>query len=117
MLFSNNCFSSSSGDSCKNIPKSCICNSFISSKVLTLNLPNDCIKEFLVLEYSSTSDILSEIHSAVFSVKYNPAYSICLVAVFEFAAANFCIPTKAFLSGVLPSLASFNPVTSLIICK
>jgi hypothetical protein len=34
--------------------------------------------------------------------------SICLVAVLELAAASFCRPTKAFLSGVLPSLASLN---------
>ena len=40
-----------------------------------------------------------------------------LVGVQKLAAASFCTPTKAFLSGILPSLASFKPVTSLIICK
>ena len=50
-------------------------------------------------------------------VKNKPPCNICLVATFEFAAASFCTPTKAFASGVLASLASFNPVTSLIICK
>ena len=31
---------------------------------------------------------------------------MCLVAVLELAAASFCTPTKAYLSGVLPSLDS-----------
>jgi len=48
---------------------------------------------------------------------YNADFNICRVAVLLFAAANFCNPTNAFLSGVLPSLASFNHVTSRIICK
>ena len=71
----------------------------------------------LVLLNSNTSDILKETASAVFNVKNNPLCNICLVAVFELAAANFCIPTNECLLGVLPSLASFNPVTSRIICK
>jgi len=64
-----------------------------------------CTNDSLVGPYSNTSDILSDIASAVFNVKNNPACNICLVAVFEFAAANFCKPTNAFLSGVEPSLA------------
>ena len=39
------------------------------------------------------------------------------VAVFEFKAASFCTPTNASGLGVEASLASFNPVTSLIIDK
>jgi len=35
------------------------------------------------------SDILKDKHSAVWDVKYNIAFNICLVAVLEFAAANF----------------------------
>ena len=42
---------------------------------------------------------------------------MCLVAVFELAAANFCTPTNALASGDDPSRASFNPVTSRIICR
>ena len=99
------------------MPKSCNCKVFISFNVATLNLPILCIKDSFVGPNSKTSDILREIASAVFNVKYNPDCNICLVAVFEFAAASFCKPTKAFLSGVEPSLASFKPVTSLIICK
>ena len=73
------------------------------------------IKAFLVGEYSIISAILNDKHSATLAVKYNIDCNTCLVAVFEFAAANFCTPTKAFLSGILPSLASLSPVTSLII--
>ena len=40
-----------------------------------------------------------------------------LVGVQKLAAANFCTPTKAFSSGILPSLASLSPVVSLIIFK
>ena len=42
---------------------------------------------------------------------------MCLVAVLEFKAANFCTPTKELGSGVEPSLASFKPVTARIIPK
>ena len=116
MLFSSIAFSSSSGASSMNIPKSYKCSSDISSSVATLWAPIACMKASLVGEYSIISDILSDKHSAVCAVKNNPAWSICLVAVFEFAAAIFWIPTRAFLSGVLPSLASFKPVVSRIIC-
>jgi hypothetical protein len=75
------------------------------------------IKESLVGENSNTSDIRKLIASAVLAVRYKLDCNMCLVAVFEFAAASFCTPTKAFLSGMEPSLASFNPVTSRIICK
>ena len=64
-----------------------------------------CIKASLVGEYSIISDILRDKHSAISAVKNNPDCNICLVAVFEFAAANFCTPTNAFLSGILPSLS------------
>ena len=37
-----------------------------------------------------SSDILRDKHSHVSAVKNNPACNMCLVAVFEFAAANFC---------------------------
>ena len=117
MLFSNIDFSSSSGIKSKNIPKSYKCSSDISSRVAILCTPIDCIKASLVGEYSIISDILRDKHSAVSAVKNKPACNICLVATFEFAAASFCTPTKAFLSGILPSLASFKPVTSRIICK
>ena len=117
ILFSNNCFSSSSGCKSKNIPKSYKCNSDISFNVATLWTPIACINASLVGEYSMMSDILRDKHSAVSDVKNNPACNICLVAVLLFAAANFWTPTKAFLSGILPSLASLSPVTSLIICK
>ena len=40
---------------------------------------------------------------------------MCRVATFDALAAIFCNPTKALESGLLPSTASFNPVTSLII--
>ena len=42
---------------------------------------------------------------------------MCLVAVLLFNAAIFCNPTNEFSSGKDPSLASFNPDTSLIIFK
>ena len=100
-----------------NIPKSYKYNSFISSKVATLCAPIACIKASLVSEYSNISDILKDKHSANSLVKNKEANKICLVATFELAAANFCTPTKAFGSGMLPSLASLRPVTSLIICK
>ena len=51
------------------------------------------------------------------AVKYSIEFNICLVAVLEFAAANFCTPTKELGSGVEPSRASFNPVTVRIISK
>ena len=117
ILLSSLPFSSSSGCNSINIPKSYKCNSDISSKVATLWAPIACMKASLVGEYSITSDILSDKHSAVSAVKNKPACNICLVAVFELAAANFWTPTKAFLSGILPSLASLSPVTSLIICR
>ena len=117
ILFSSIAFSSSSGANSKNIPKSCKYKLAISSKVATLNLPNVLINDFLVGEYSITSDILIDIHSAVNKVKYKLDCNKCLVAVLEFAAAIFCIPTNASLSGILPSLASLSPVTSRIICK
>ena len=91
--------------------------SAISSKIPTLNLPILVINASLAGWYSIISDILSDKHSQSSLVKYKPESNICLVAVFEFAAANFCTPTNALESGVEPSLASFNPVTSLIICK
>ena len=117
MLFSSICFSSSSGFNSINIPKSCMCSSDISSSVATLWTPILCINASLAGEYSIMSDILSIKPSANSLVKWTPLCSICLVAVFEFAAANFWTPTNALGSGVLPSLASFNPVTSLIICR
>ena len=46
-------------------------------------------KAFFVGEYSITSDILRDKHSATSAVKNSPACNICLVAVLEFAAANF----------------------------
>ena len=79
--------------------------------------PIESIKAFLVGEYSMISDILRESCSATSAVKNNPACNICLVAVFEFAAAIFWTPTKDLSAGVDPSLASLSPVTSLIICK
>ena len=68
-------------------------------------------------EYSITSEMRSIIFSAVSAVKKRPACNMWRVAVFELAAANFCTPNKALLSGVLPSLASLRPVASRIICK
>jgi len=117
ILFSNICFSSSSGINSINIPKSYKCNSDISCNVATLWTPIACIKASFVGECSIISDILRDRHSATSAVRYSPACNICLVAVLELAAANFCTPTKAFLSGILPSLASFSPVASLIICR
>ena len=117
MLFSKSCFSSSSGIKSIKIPKSYKCRFCISSNVATLWTPIACIKASFVGEYSIISDILRDKHSQVSAVKNKPACNICLVATLEFAAASFWTPTKAFLSGILPSLASLRPVTSLIICK
>ena len=66
---------------------------------------------------NSVEDILRERDSHISAHTNSPAFNICLVAVFEFAAAIFCTPTKERSSGILPSLASFKPVVSLIICK
>jgi len=117
ILFSSNCFSSSSGINSINTPKSYRCKLDISSSVDTLWAPSCCINAFLVGEYSIISDILSDKASAISCVMCLPACNICLVAVLLFAAAIFCTPTKEYFSGILPSVASFNPVTSLIICK
>ena len=88
------------------MPKSYKCKSFNSSKVPTLPPPIFCIKFSLLGLYSNTSDILKERFSERSEVKYNPASNMCLVAVLEFAAANFCTPTNALESGVEPSRAS-----------
>ena len=79
--------------------------------------PIACTKAFAVGEYSNISDILKQSCSHILCVINAPPCNICLVAVFELAAASFCTPTKAFGSGVAASLASFNPVVSLIICR
>ena len=76
-----------------------------------------CIKASLVRSKDKASAILRDIFSQVLRVKYRLASNICFVAIFEAFAAIFCKPTKALGSGIEPSLASFNPVTSLIICK
>ena len=55
-----------------------------------------------------SQQLLRDMFSQALRVKYKPACNICLVAVFDLLAANFCNPTKASLSGVLPSLASFK---------
>ena len=47
------------------------------------------IKDSFVGENSNISDILKLIASAVCAVRYKLDCNICLVAVFEFAAASF----------------------------
>ena len=105
-MFCSNCaFSSSSGTNSKNIPKSYKCKLCTSSKVPTLNELILASNASLVNGYSNESDILKETFSHVLAAKYKLACNTCLVAVLEFAAANFCKPTKELGSGVLPSLA------------
>ena len=70
-----------------------------SSKVAALYLDTLDSNEALVKGNIKASATLRVIFSHVLRVKYKLACSICLVAVLLLAAANFCNPTKAFLSG------------------
>ena len=67
--------------------------------------------------YSRISDIRQVKHSAKVFVMYTDASRMCLVAVFEFMAASFWTPTSVRSSGMVPSLASFKPVTARIMFR
>ena len=110
-------FCSSSGDISMNIPKSYIYNSFISLSMDTLYLPILLTNSSLKSAYSKMSATRYDNPSAIVLYTYRLPSSICLVAVFELAAASFCKPTKELGSGLLPSLASFKPVTLRISFK
>ena len=99
MFFSKTCFSSSSGTISKYMPNSNMFNLYMSSNVPTLYALMLDLKASLVKGYSNASDILNAISSQVLADKYKLACSICLVAVFEAFTANFCKPTREFLSG------------------
>ena len=103
--------------SSKYIPNSINCFSINSPSVEVLNIDIESTKACLVNGKAKASDALNAIFSQLRKVKYKQACKMCLVAVLLFAAANFCKPTSEPTSGVLASLASFKPVTSLIICK
>ena len=114
---SNAAFCSSSGETSIKIPKECKCKFFISSNMFKLYPPTWLANSSLSSEYSSTSEIRKEMHSAIRLVINKLASRICFVAVFEFNAAIFCRPTNECGSGLEASTASFIPVTSLIIFK
>ena len=117
ILASNCCFSSSSGSNSKKIPKSCKLRLTTSSNVLILYVDIEFCNDDLVSGNSKASATFKLIFSANLSVKNKLDCTICLVATFDALAASFCNPTSVLRSGKLPSLASFSPVTSLIICK
>ena len=68
-------------------------------KVSTLKELIEFIKAFLVKGKAIISAALKLIFSAFFIVKYINDCSICLVAVLDAVAANFCNPTKESLAG------------------
>ena len=74
----------------------------ISISVSTLLADIDEFKDSLVNGNSRASATRREIFSQALSDKYKLLCNMWRVAVFELAAASFCKPTKAFLSGVLP---------------
>ena len=116
-MFCSSCaFSSSSGSRSKKIPKSCRFKFATSAKVLTLNVDIEFFKASAVKGKFNTSTIFLEMFSHNLNVKYKLALLMCLVAIFDCCAAIFCKPTNVSLSGSVPSLASFKPVTSRIIC-
>ena len=117
MLASSIALSSSSGANSKNIPKLYRYKFLISSSKFRLYLPICIANWSLNSEYSKTSAVLRTIPSANLFVMYRLAFNICLVAVLELSAANFCTPTNASGFGVEPSRASFKPVTVLIISR
>ena len=117
MFCSNWAFSSSSGSSSKNIPKSWRFKFFISFNVWALYKDILSIKDWRVNGKLRTSANFKDIFSHILKDRYKLAWLMCLVAMLDWFAAILAKPTKASLSGKLPSLASLSPVTSLIICK
>ena len=91
--------------------------SLISSNIARLYLPICIANSSLKSAYLRISAVLIVKHSAILLAINKLASKICLVATFEFNAANFWTPTNELGSGLEPSLASFKPVTVLIMSK